>query len=314
MKIDFVIPLFNEQESLPDFHRNLAATVLPESYSRRYIYINDGSTDATQTILRGLAKCDSNIVALELSRNFGHQAALSAGLDEADGDVVIMMDGDGQHPPSLVPDMLRLFEGGCDIVQAQRLDEARSGGFFKRVSSRWFYRLLRAVGEVELIEGASDFRLFSRRAVEALRGLPEYDRFLRGMTAWIGFTTAVLPYPVLDRIGGRSKYSLRKMFRLAGDGLFSFSLVPLRIGLFLGLGFVLTATVELIYIAAIAISGHRDRLIPGWSSLVLILTVSSAINMILQGILGVYVGMIFREVKRRPIYLIQSRTGGSEPE
>jgi dolichol-phosphate mannosyltransferase len=220
-----------------------------------------------------------------------------------------MMDGDGQHPPSLVPEMLRLYEGGCDVVQAQRQNEANHGGFFKRFTSRSFYRLLGAIGEVDLVEGASDFRLLSRRAVEALRQLPEYHRFLRGMSVWIGFTSAVLPYRAPDRIGGDSKYSFRKMVRLAGDGIFSFSLVPLRIGLFLGLAFILAAALELVYIGSVWVGGHRDQLVPGWPSLILILTVSSAINMILLGILGVYVGNIFREVKRRPIYLIQSRIG-----
>jgi len=224
------------------------------------------------------------------------------------------MDGDGQHPPALAPEMLRLYESGCDIVQARRIDEAATRSLSKRLTSRMFYWLLRAIGEVELVEGASDFRLLSRRAVEALRQLPEYDRFLRGMTVWIGFTTAVLPYQAAKRLAGKSKYSWRKMTSLAGDGIFSFSIVPLRIGLFLGIGFILTATIELLYIAAVVLSGHRDQLIPGWSSLILILTLSSAINMILLGILGVYVGMIFREVKRRPVYLVQSKTGGIPPK
>jgi dolichol-phosphate mannosyltransferase len=292
----------------------LEAAKLPEGWERRYIFINDGSSDGTQSILRQLAIRSSNILVVELSRNFGHQAALSAGLAETAGDVVIMMDGDGQHPPALASEMLRLYENGCDIVQARRIDEATSRSLSKRLTSRMFYGLLRAIGDVELVEGASDFRLLSRRAVEALRQLPEYDRFLRGMTVWIGFTTAVLPYRASNRLAGKSKYSWRKMTSLAGDGIFSFSIVPLRIGLFLGLAFILTATIEVLYIAAVAFGGHRDRLIPGWSSLILILTVSSAINMVLQGILGVYVGMIFREVKRRPVYLVQSKTGGILPK
>jgi len=310
MKVDFVIPLFNEEESLPAFHQMLEATELPEQWKRRYIFVNDGSSDRTQNILRSLAEHNANVLAVELSRNFGHQAALTAGLAETAGDVVIMMDGDGQHPPSLVSEMIRLYESGCDIVQARRIDETSSQGSFKSWTSQLFYRLLRSIGEVELVEGASDFRLLSRRAVEALRQLPEYDRFLRGMTVWIGFTTAVLPYRASKRLGGKSKYSWRKMTSLAGDGIFSFSTVPLRIGIFLGLGFILVSTIEVLYIAAVAISGHRDQLIPGWSSLILVLTLSSAINMILLGILGVYVGMIFREVKRRPVYLVQSKTGG----
>jgi len=312
VKIDFVIPLFNEQETLASFHQMLESTKLPEGYSRRYIYINDGSTDDTQALLRKLSGNDSRIVALELSRNFGQQAALSAGLDTATADVVIMMDGDGQHPPSLLPEMLRLFESGCDVVQARRLDEPQSRGVFKRLTSSSFYLLLRAIGEVDLAEGASDFRLLSRRAVEAIRQMPEYHRFHRGMTAWIGFTSAVLPYHPAERIGGATKYSLRKMFRLAGDGIFSFSLVPLRVGLFLGFAFIVAAAFELLYIGTVWLAGTRDRLVPGWSSLVLILTVSSAINMILLGILGVYVGNIFREVKRRPVYLIQSRSGDAD--
>lgn len=308
LKLDFVVPLFNEQESLRKFHETIEASVLPQRYSRRYIYINDGSSDGTQDVLRELAAKDSRVLVLELSRNFGHQAALSAGLDASDGDVVITMDGDGQHPASLVPEMLRLYEGGCDIVQAQRFDES-GPGVFKRFASRCFYRVMRAVGEVDLAEGTSDFRLLSRRALDALRRLPEYHRFLRGMSAWIGFTSAMVPFKPPERMGGKSKYSLRKMVRLAGDGFFSFSLVPLRIGLFLGLAFILTAAAELLYIAYVWIGGHRDQMVPGWPSLILILTVSSAINMILMGILGVYVGMIFREVKRRPVYLVQSKLG-----
>jgi dolichol-phosphate mannosyltransferase len=161
---------------------------------------------------------------------------------------------------------------------------------------------------VEIAEGSSDFRLLSRRAVDALRSLPEYHRFIRGMVAWIGFPSAVLPYEPAARIEGESKYSVRKMIQLAGDGLFSFSLVPLRIGLMLGAGFILAAFAEIAYVATLFLTDRRDRLVPGWSSLIVILTVSSALNMILIGILGIYVGMIFREVKRRPIYLVRSKT------
>jgi glycosyltransferase involved in cell wall biosynthesis len=306
--IDFIIPLFNEKEGLLRFHAQLQDLALPPEYVRRYIYVNDGSTDGTQELLEQLARQNANVTVIELSRNFGHQAALSAGLDAATGDIVISMDGDGQHPPSLVPDMLRLHAGGCDIVQAQRVDRRESSRMLKRFTSRNFYRLLGIVGEVEIAEGSSDFRLLSRRALDALRRLPEYHRFIRGMVAWIGFPSAVLPYEPAPRIEGESKYSLRKMMRLAGDGLFSFSLVPLRIGLMIGAGFILAAAAEIIYVATLFLTDRRDRLVPGWSSLIVILTVSSAINMILIGILGIYVGMIFREVKRRPVYLVRSKT------
>jgi len=305
--IEFVVPLFNEGESLRRFHSQLLEIPLSPEYTRRFIYVNDGSTDGTQQALEELAAAYKDVKVIQLSRNFGNQAALSAGLDTASGDIVISLDGDGQHPPSLVPEMLKLHASGCDIVQARRIDQKASADFLKRWTSRVFYWLLGFVGEVEIAEGSTDFCLISRRALDALRLLPEYHRFLRGMVVWIGFPSAVIPFVPAMRIGGESKYTYRKLLRLAADALFSFSLVPLRIGLLLGLGFILVATVELLYVAYFWLSGYRERLVPGWSSLILILTVSSAINMILIGVLGIYIGMIFREVKRRPIYLVRSK-------
>src|SRR5262245_2524693 len=303
--IDFVIPLYNELEGLPRFHSLLEETVLPTGYSRRYIYVDDGSTDGTAKLLDQLASSDSRIVVIHLSRNFGHQAALSAGLDASAAAIVVSMDGDGQHPASLIPEMLRLHQAGYEIVQAQRLDDMHSSSLFKRTTSALFYRLVSLVGEISLAAGTSDFRLLSRQALDALKGLPEYHRFLRGMVIWIGFPNVMLPYKPEPRLAGKPKYSLRRMFSLVADGFFSFSLVPLWIGLLLGAVFFLLAGGELAYTSYIWMGGHRDRLVPGWTSLVLILTIASALTMILQGILGIYIGMIFKEVKRRPVYLIK---------
>jgi glycosyltransferase involved in cell wall biosynthesis len=307
-RLEFVIPVFNEQESLPSFHPLLAGVPLPPGFVPNYIYVNDGSEDQTQEILEEIAATDNRVTILELSRNFGHQAALSAGLESATGDVVITLDGDGQHPASLVPEMLRLYAGGCDIVQATRMDEAGKTSFFKRITSRLFYLILNVVGEVKLFPGASDFRLLSRRALDALLQLPEHHRFYRGMTTWIGFTSAELPYKPNIRIGGQPKYSLKKMLQLASDGFFSFSLGPLRLALILGIIFIGLAALEVVYVAWLYLGGQHDQLVRGWTSLILMLTVSSAINMILVGILGIYVGMIFREVKGRPVYLIKARS------
>src|SRR5262252_5037858 len=207
--IDFVIPLYNERESLPRFHSLLEVTALPEDYVRRYIYINDGSSDGTAEFLDQLASSDSRIVVLHLSRNFGHQAALSAGLDASTADIVVSMDGDGQHPASLIPEMLRLHQAGYEIVQAQRLDDMYSSSLFKRATSALFYRLVSVVGEISLSPGTSDFRLISRQALDALKCLPEYHRFLRGMTVWIGFTNVLLPYKPGTRLAGKTKYSLK---------------------------------------------------------------------------------------------------------
>jgi hypothetical protein len=190
-------------------------------------------------------------------------------------------------------------------VQTQRVDDVDTASLFKRATSSLFYRLVSVVGEVNLAPGTSDFRLLSRQALDGLKCLPEYHRFLRGMTVWIGFPNVMLPYKPGTRLAGKAKYSLKRMLSLASDGFFSFSLVPLWIGLLLGSMFIALAAFELAYTTYVWLGGHRDQLVPGWTSLVLILTVASAITMILQGILGIYVGMIFREVKRRPIYLVK---------
>ena len=207
----------------------------------------------------GRSKNESHSV----DRNFGHQAALSAGLDAASADIVISMDGDGQHPASLVPEMLRLHAAGYDVVQAQRLDDAFSGSLFKRATSALFYKLVSVVGEINLSPGTSDFRLLSRQALDALKCLPEYHRFLRGMIVWIGFPNVMLPYKPGARLAGKPKYSLRRMLSLASDGFFSFSLVPLWIGLILGSIFVGLAGFEIVYgrtcgLGAIAINSYPD--------------------------------------------------------
>jgi dolichol-phosphate mannosyltransferase len=277
-KVDFVIPLYNEQAGLIRFHEMLDATPLPPEFERRYIYVDDGSDDQTPSLLEELAAKDSRISVIHLSRNFGHQAALSAGVDAASGDTVITLDGDGQHPPSLIPEMLRLQSAGVDIVQAQRIDDTRSAPFFKRLTSRLFYALASFIGEVNLAPGTSDFRLLSRRAVDALKRLPEYHRFFRGMVVWIGFPTVMLPYKPGLRLAGKPKYSLKRMLMLATDGFFSFSLVPLWIGLLLGIVFIALASFELAYTGYVWLGGHRDQLVPGWTSLVLILTISTPLR------------------------------------
>jgi polyisoprenyl-phosphate glycosyltransferase len=315
--VDIIVPVFNEAQALLSFHESLKQVASGLAAGRiRYIYVNDGSTDGTQELLVSLAESDADVVALELSRNFGHQAALSAGLDYAEADVVVMMDGDGQHPPDLIPEMLRLYELGYDIVQSQRVDADRS---LKHLSSRAFYAVISKLGGIRIPEGTADFRLISRKVHEALRSLREYHRFYRGIVPWLGFRTVLLPYIPAKRLAGSSKYSLRKMLRLAGDGVFSFSLLPLRLGIFAGLVFLCGALLELAYVASFWLSGRRSALVPGWSSTIVVLTAGLGAVMILLGFIGIYVGMIFQEVKRRPVYVLRSgaeapagRAGSSE--
>jgi len=312
VRVDFVIPLYNEGHAVRDFHRGLVEALGALPHDFRFLYVDDGSEDDTGQALEELARADARVRPITLSRNFGHQAALSAGLDAADGHAVVMMDGDGEHPAALVPEMLRLHEAGYDVVQTQRRDQGRPGLRFKRASGPVFYWLINRLGETRIAEGAADFRLLSRDAVRALGQLREYHRFYRGMVEWIGFRSVILPYTPGARLAGQSKYSLRKMLRLASDGMFSFSLAPLRLALVMGLLFLLLAAAEIAYVLHFWIRGDVGSLVPGWSSLMLMLTLSSGISMILLGILGFYVGMIFQEVKHRPVYVV--RAGPGVPE
>lgn len=302
--VAIVIPVFNEAEVIEQTYSRLRAVIDPLPYQFLIYYVDDGSKDETPRLLRNLAGQDPRIRILTLSRNFGHQAALTAGLDHAEGEIVISMDADGQHPPELIPEMIALIRQGYDIVQTQRLDEAQPASF-KKWSSALFYRLLNLMSGTEILPGAADFRALSRQAVEALKAMPEYHRFLRGMVAWIGYRTVILPYHPRQRLAGRSKYSLRKMIRLAMDAIFSFSLVPLYIGISLGILFLFLAVLEMAYVLSFWITGRTSHLAPGWSSLMFVILIIGGIIMVLLGFIGLYIGYIFQEVKRRPIYFLR---------
>jgi glycosyltransferase involved in cell wall biosynthesis len=302
--IGIVIPVYNEAGVVEQFHARLRAVIddLPDSFN--IYYINDGSTDETKDSLEKIAGSDLRVVILELSRNFGHQAALTAGLDHAQGDIIISMDGDGQHPPEMIPEMVRLLGQGYDIVQTQRLDTGQKVSF-KKWTSGIFYSLLNVISGTQVQPGAADFRAMSRQAVQALKAMPEYHRFLRGMVAWVGYPTVILPYQPPERMGGSSKYSLRKMLRLAADAVFSFSLVPLYIGLSMGVIMLCLAGLEMVYVLSFWVRGMQASLQPGWSSLMFVLLIVSGFIMILLGFVGMYIGYIFQEVKRRPVYLLR---------
>lgn len=302
--VDIIAPVYNEEEMAPVFYELLCQVIDPLPYSFTIIFINDGSTDNTQKVLEQITARDSRVTLVELSRNFGHQAALTAGLDRAGGDLVITMDCDGQHPPQLIPEMLALAEIGYEIIITQR-QEPESLSLFKRWTSELFYRLINWIGDTHILPGSADFRLMSRSAVLALRSMREYNRFLRGMVAWMGYRTVVLPYRQPPRLAGASKYSTRKMFRLAANAVFSFSLVPLYISLSLGGVFLLLAAVQAAWVLSLWIRGANEQLVPGWSSLMFVLLIVGGILMIAIGFTGIYIGYIFQEIKRRPVYLVR---------
>lgn len=301
--VDIVIPVYNEAEVIQPVYERLSAVLkgLPDQFRIRYV--NDGSQDGTDSTLQALAAKDRRIEIIELSRNFGHQAALTAGLAAADADIVVTMDGDGQHPPELIPQMLNLVHQGYDIVQGQRA-QSTEGGLFKKWTSGSFYGLLNSVSGTRILPGAADFRALSRQAANALNSMPEYHRFLRGMISWMGYSSIILPYEEPKRIAGKSKYSVGKMFRLAMDALFSFSLAPLYVGLSLGGLLLCLALIEMLYVLSFWLSGRTNNLAPGWSSLMFVVLIVGGILMVLLGFIGVYVGYIFQEVKHRPVFLI----------
>lgn len=302
--IDLIIPVYNEAGVVEHTYGQICEVIRPLPYRFHFYFVDDGSTDGTADSLAALARQDECITVLTLARNFGHQAALTAGLDASRGDFVISLDADGQHPPAMILQMIALFEQGYDIVQAQRI-EADQGFSFKRATSAGFYSLINRISGTQMIAGAADFRGVSRQVVEALKTMPEYHRFLRGMIAWVGYRSVILPYHETQRVAGQSKYSLRKMFRLAMDAIFSFSLVPLYIGLSVGGIFFCLAALEMVYVLSFWVTGRTSNLAPGWSSLMFVLLIVGGMIMVLLGFIGIYVGYIFQEVKHRPVYLLK---------
>lgn len=305
-EIAIIIPVFNEESVLLTFHEQLIQVVDPLPNKTRIYYVDDGSVDQTPNLLADLQMQDERVRVLTLSRNFGHQAALTCGLDHALGDLIITMDGDGQNPPELIPEMINLYTAGYDIVIAQRLEDD-SLPWFKRFTSNLFYKVINAIGNLDIPPHAADFRLLTRPVVEALKSMPEFHRFLRGMISWAGFNSVVLPYQPRKRLGGKSKYTLKKMIKLAEDAIFSFSLVPLKIGLVIGGLFYLLALLEAIYVLSFWITGNQIKLEPGWSSLMFMLLIVGGTLTTVVSLIGIYIGHIFQDVKRRPIYLLKHR-------
>jgi dolichol-phosphate mannosyltransferase len=302
--IDLVIPVFNEEGVVEHIHERICSVIDSLDYDFHFIYVDDGSEDGTVSTIQEICKTDPRVTLLRLSRNFGHQAALTAGMDATTAGVIVTMDGDGQHPPEMIPQMLALVAQGYDIVQTQRIDEAQPASF-KKWTSGVFYRLLNILSGTQVLPGTADFRALTRPAVDALKSMPEYHRFLRGMVSWIGYSTVILPYRPEDRISGVSKYSLGKMIRLAMDAVFSFSLTPLYLGLSLGGLLFCLAAWEMVYVLSFWFTGRQASLAPGWSSLLFVMLIVSGMLMTLLGFIGVYIGYIFQEVKRRPTYLLK---------
>jgi dolichol-phosphate mannosyltransferase len=272
--------------------------------------VDDGSNDGTLDSLREIQAADPQVRVLALSRNFGHQIAASAGLEAAVGDAVVLIDADLQDPPELIPDMLARWRDGVDVVYGER--ESRAGETrFKRWSAGLFYRLLNRLSKTPIPIDTGDFRLMDRRVVDAVLAMPERDRFLRGMVAWAGFRQEPIRYRREARTAGESKYPLRRMLRFAADGLLSFSLVPLRLAVYMGL---LASALALIGIAyALALRLFTDIWVPGWTLLFIAVLFLGGVQLLSLGVIGEYLGRVYWEVKRRPLYLVKERLGFAPP-
>jgi dolichol-phosphate mannosyltransferase len=305
-----VIPLHDEQESLRELHRRLVDVFPQLDGEVEVILVDDGSTDFSYPLMLELHGRDPRFKVVHLARNFGHQLAITAGIDLARGDAVVVMDGDLQHPPELLPELAAQWRAGHDVVYGVMTQ--RPEGWLKRSTARAYYRLLRKLASVEIPAAAGDFRLADRRVIEAFRAMPERNRFVRGMFAWLGFRQVAVPYAVPPRFAGSSKYTFRRMIRLAVDGLVSFSTTPLR--LVLDLGFAVSALSFLFGIATLISKFAGVLLVPGWLTIVLVTSFIGGIQLIVIGVVGEYVGRIYDEVKARPLYLVRELHGfDSEP-
>jgi polyisoprenyl-phosphate glycosyltransferase len=305
--LSIVVPCFNEEPCLGTLYERLseaARASAGEDYE--IVLVNDGSRDGSWAIMQQLAAADPRLVAVNLSRNHGHQLALTAGLDLCRGDVVLIIDADLQDPPELLAEMLaRMRDEQADVVYGVRRSRAGETAF-KRATAHGFYRLLSRATEVDIPLDAGDFRLMSRRALDALLAMPEQARFIRGMVAWIGFKQVALPYDRQQRLAGETKYPLGKMIRFALDALTGFSSAPLKLashaGLWLSAGSVLL-------VGYIIIGWLSGRSVPGWTSLMLVVVVLGAIQMFVLALMGEYLGRLYNEAKRRPLYIIQEIAG-----
>jgi dolichol-phosphate mannosyltransferase len=300
-KVSVCAPVYNEEALVEAFYER--ATAALKDYDYELIIVNDGSSDSTPEKLDALAAADPRLRVVHLSRNFGHQAALTAGLEHARGDAVAMLDADLQDPPELIREMLVEWQNGADVVYMVRA-ERQGETAFKLATARWFYALFRKLAQVQLEPNAGDFRLLDRRALDALLSMGERNRFLRGMTVWVGFTQTAIHYTRDARHAGETKYPVRKMLRFSLDAIASFSHVPLQLATYLGFLF---AGVAFIAIPVVIILKFTGGYLPGFGAVTILILLIGGLQLIALGMIGEYVGRIYDESKRRPLYIVRDQ-------
>lgn len=302
-----ISPVYNEEEVIEDFYHELRGVLagLTHRYEYTILFVVDRSSDATFEILKSIAEKDKSVQILLLSSRFGHQMSLLAGIDHSHSDVIVMLDSDLQHPPALIPKMLMMYEHGHDIVYMIREDTLEIG-FFKRFTSKLFYKIINRISQISINESAADFRLISHRVAEVFRQqIRERNQFLRGLFSWIGFRSTSIKFTVRKRRSGKSKYSISRMIQFGLEGVVSFSKKPLKAAIYVGLSFAILSFV----FAFISLVQYfiYSSLPSGWTTIVMLISISSGVQLIFLGIVGEYLGAIFDEVKGRPHYIIEEK-------
>lgn len=301
--ISVVVPAYNEQEVLGEFHRRLVAVLDQVPMRREIVYVNDGSTDTTLAVMHALRDADGSVCVIDLSRNFGKEIALTAGLDHATGSAAIVIDADLQDPPELIPELIEHWQQGCDVVYAKRMKRLGES-MFKRMTAYLFYRIMHRMGRVKIPEDTGDFRLLSRRALDALKTLREQHRFMKGLFTWIGYKQHAVPYQRDSRHAGVTKWNYWRLWNLALEGITSYTIMPLKISTYVGLVTALGAFAYGTYILVRTLLFGSD--VPGYPSLLTIMLFMGGVQLTAIGVLGEYVGRIFNETKNRPLYLLSS--------
>lgn len=305
-KVSLVIPMYYEEEVAEECYNRVTKVLSTlQDYTYEIVFINDGSKDKTLEILEGIAKKDTNVKIISFARNFGHQCAVTAGLQFVTGDAIVIIDADLQDPPELIPDMLKLWENGNEVIYGKR--KTRDGeSKFKLLTAKMFYQTLNALSDVDIPKDTGDFRLVDKKVVDVINSLPEHNKFLRGLFSWVGFKQTPFEYERKERFAGKTKYPLKKMLKLASDGIISFSTKPLKIVGGLGILSMVISLLILIY-AILSFIFHWHNLTAGWTSLMVTMTFLSGIILISLWMIGEYIARIYDEVKQRPQYIIDRK-------
>ena len=306
MKVSLVIPMYYEEQVVNECYKRVKNVLNSiENYEHEIIFINDGSKDGTMKLLEKIALEDKNVKVISFSRNFGHQAAVTAGLKETTGDAVVIIDADLQDPPELIPDMLKLWEEGNDVIYGKRKNR-KGESAFKLLTAKMFYKTLNALSDVDIPEDTGDFRLVDRRVVETINNMPEHNKFLRGLFSWVGYKQYGYEYERQERFAGKTKYPLKKMLKLASNGIISFSVKPLKLVSILGFIAICISAIILVY-ALISYVFKLNDLSAGWTSLMVAITFFTGIQLLSLWIISEYIGKIYDDVKGRPQYLIDKK-------